>query len=118
MQLGHKSFDLFPIFSSDKLLVITGYPTEWGVHSEVIDIGNPDMICEELQPRGFQRGCTGGVILKQALVCGCRVDNAYDSNSEFSNTCWVEGHDEEDVLYMSYQRGFSSGVVINNKVSS
>ena len=106
------------IFSSDKLLVITGYPTERGIHSEVIDIGNPDMICEELQPHGFQRGCTGGVIMKQALICGCRIDDEH-GNSDYSDICWVEGNSEvDDFIGMSYKRGFSSGIVINNKVST
>ena len=76
------------------------------------------MICEELQPHGFQRGCTGGVIMKQALICGCRIDDEH-GNSDYSDICWVEGNSEvDDFIGMSYKRGFSSGIVINNKVST
>ena len=86
------------------------------MHSEVIDYGNPDMICKDLQSKGNGRGCSGGLIQNQVLICGCFIKS--DNPNGYSDTCEVLGQPPEEFFTMSYKRGFSSSIVIENRVSS
>ena len=118
-----KNIDFISIFSSAKLLVATGFPWLEGVYTEIIDIGNPDMIClaGDTAPV-FSRGCTGGLIRNEVLICGCIQADHYDEETdtwdeEETDTCWVLGDHLVLGFHMTYKRDFSSSIVINNKVS-
>ena len=90
-------------------MVITGYPYENGIHSEVIDLIDGDSICEDLANAPYQMNVgTGGLVNSKPLVCG-------GSYSGHLNKCFILG--ENKTINMAHERNHPSSVVINNKVS-
>ena len=90
-------------------MVITGYPHENGIHSEVVDLINEDSICEDLTNAPYQMNVgTGGLVNSKPLVCG----GSYNGDL---NKCFILG--ENKTIYMAHERNHLSSIVINDKVS-
>ena len=100
-----KSYD----FVTVKLLVVSGYPFESGIHSEVIAIGTEDTTCQELSNSPYLTASgTGGFLQNEILVCGA-VDGG------FRNLCWILGQDKN--ITMEHGRRATSGIIYTDKVS-
>ena len=93
-------------------MVVTGTPYEIGIHSQVIDLEDEDISCEELtkSPYGLHGG-TGGFVQNKVLVCG-----GYESENLF-NKCWILNA-EQTIITMEYARYGTSSIIINDKVST
>ncbi len=74
----------------NKLLVTTGAPLEYaGSTTEIIDIDNPESICEDYfkYPRGSSYGAIGGLLSKnRPFICG-------GNSNGYIRECFVLGND-------------------------
>ena len=107
-------------FITVKLLVLNGFPTENGIHLEVIDIHNEDLTCADMSnaPYEMDEG-TGGLIENYEnyiLVCG-----GWEPNEGDSNKCWYAyinppslNVGQKQALTMEYKRNFASSIIINS----
>ena len=108
------------------LLVTTGTPYKTGKHSEVIDLGNSEMICDLLPDFPIQtKGSTGGLLNEfTPLICGgdnlndkCYTIGQFEPLTELhsgpnylqsvvlnTDTLWVVGHDgNTEYVYLDEQ---------------
>ena len=76
------------IFFVGKLLVATGFPLSNGKHIEVIDILNPNVICEPKQNYPLEvYGATGNLIRNNIpLICG-----GWDGTNNIVFQCYIIG---------------------------
>ena len=99
-------------FIIGKILIITGNPYYNGISSEVIDMNNENINCQDLIYAPYQIvGGTGGLVKGRALICG-----GYENGVGDSNKCWILG--KSKIIPMAYERVASSSIVIQDKVSS
>ena len=98
--------------SSSKVLVITGYPYDESIHSEVIDVGNEDLTCQDFTDAPYKiEGGTGGLINNKIVICG-----GYDDHHG-TDKCWILGEDQ--TISMKYEREYASSIELplQSKVS-
>ena len=97
------------------MLVLNGFPSANGIHSEVIDIQNEDLTCTDLNDAPYEMdGGTGGFIenfINYVLVCG-----GWEEGEGDSNKCWSEklNTGNEQTFTMKYKRNFASSIIINS----
>ena len=104
------TFFLNTYFYAAKVLVTTGTPFGNGVHSEVIDLKNPNSTCQSFEnyPVAMDRAF-GGLIQNDApLVCG-----GFTTESE--SKCYLVGLDEV-VAELNRPRDSGASVVLQNEV--
>ena len=97
------------------MLVLNGFPLDQGIHSEVIDIQNEDLICTDLNdaPYEMERG-TGGFIenhLNYVLICGGEEKPEGDTNKCWSKTLNIG---KKQTFTMKYKRNYASSIIINS----
>ena len=103
-----------------QFLVLTGFPLETGVHSEVIDIQNEDLSCTDMTNAPYEIfGGTGGFI-------GNYKKHESDYNNVWyyilhcggwdSNKCWSMGLNPPtlNTITMAYKRFYVSSIIINS----
>ena len=104
-------------FFNPKLLVVTGWPYENGIHSEVIDLEHEGSTCQDLANAPYDMGFgTGSFIQKEVMICGGFRDYYDGSGSTYFNKCWILGQDKN--ITMKYERADASSIVINDRVST
>ena len=87
---------------------------ENGLHSEVIDIENQNIQCEEL-PNSVQpvEGAAGGLVSGKPVICGGFSEDPFTGAS---NKCFILG--ENQPIIMEHERSYSTSISISsNKVS-
>ena len=108
------------------MLVLTGFPLETGVHSEVIDIQNEDLSCTDMTNAPYEiYGGTGGFIENYkkyesdyinvgyyVLLCGGWDEFGFVD----SNKCWSMGLNPPtlNTITMAYKRFYVSSIIINS----
>ena len=104
------------VIATAKLLVVTGYPYENGIHSEVIDLEHEDLTCQELANAPYQMDDgTGGFVQNDVMICGGYDGNDHPPDYPILNKCWILGQNKS--ISMEYERDRPSGTVINDRVS-
>ena len=85
-------------FFIGKLLVATGFPLNNGKHIEVIDILNPNSICEPKQNYPLEvYGATGSLIKNDIpLICG-----GWDGTNNIVFQCYIIGLYSKKILICS-----------------
>ncbi len=104
-------------FHPDKLLVITGSKhAAFSVKTEVIDLSNPDNICEPLVDFPFGTSGGTGVLYqeKYPLICGGYV---WPSNSRpVTNECQLLGQEQGKSFHLQTGREWASSLLIDQTV--
>ena len=95
---------------NSKLLVTTGYEFENGRKSEILDLLNPDVVCEDLNDFRYDvRYATGGIIDNDTIiVCGGEDSSGYKLDSCSS----LDGSVQD--LKLIHPRYASSSIVYND----
>ena len=114
-----------------QFLVLTGFPLETGVHSEVIDIQNEDLSCTDMTNAPYEiYGGTGGFIENYKKYESDYINVGYyilrcGGWDEFgfvdSNKCWSMGLTpstlnigQKQEITMEYKRNYVSSIIINS----
>ena len=64
-----------------KLLVTSGYPVNQGIHTEIIDLINPDIKCDNLQDLPIELDLAfGGLLENRPIICGGHSNLTYETN--------------------------------------
>ena len=108
-----------------QFLVLTGFPLETGVHSEVIDIQNEDLSCTDMTNAPYEiYGGTGGFIENYK-----KYESDYNNvwyyilhcGGRDSNKCWSMGLTpstlnigQKQEITMEYKRNYVSSIIINS----
>ena len=108
----------YKIIFTAKLLVTTGTFMDTydnGLHSEVIDIDNEFMICDELASAAYpMKGGAGGLVKGKPIICGGFYEDPL--NGGF-NKCFILGENQSKI--MEHQRAYPAGISISkDKVSN
>ena len=87
---------------------------ENGLHSEVIDIHNEDIECNELEKVPYPiQGAAGGLVSGKPMICGGYSEDLFTGAS---NKCFILG--ENKPIIMEHQRAYPASISISsNKVS-
>ena len=71
--------NLFEIIG--KLLVTSGYPVNQGIHTEIIDLINPNIKCDNLQDLPVELDLAfGGLLENRPIICGGHSNLTYETN--------------------------------------
>lgn len=100
--------------SSSKVLVITGYPYDESKHSEVIDVENEDLTCQDFNDFPYTvEGATGGLINKKLVICG-----GYGGEQGVPS-CWMLSGGDHQTIWLEHAREYPSSIALpfQNKVS-
>ena len=95
-----------------KVLITTGYGSnefEDGQHSEVLDLLNPNLVCDPLPNYPSKvLTATGGLLLQQwPIICG-------GYNDEYlPKVCYAVGNDDISISLI-HERAFSSSIVLHD----
>ena len=82
---------------------------ENGLHSEVIDIGNDDIECNELEKVPYPvQGATGGLVSGKPIICGGFNGNPLTGGSK---NCFILGEDQP--ITMAYERSYPDSISIS-----
>ena len=97
-------------FALGKIIVYSGYPYENGKNAEIIDLVNPDAICENYAV--LQEGvffAFDGRVANEFVVCGGYLDGGVSSKN-----CYKVGETSPFVELIQPHYGGSSVVLSNN----
>ena len=84
---------------------------ENGLHSEVIDIGNEDIECNELEMVPYPiQGAAGGLVGGKPMICGGYSENLCTG---VSNKCFILG--EILTITMDQERCYPSSISISKE---
>ena len=85
----------------------TGLPYDNSQHSEVLDLMNPDTICEQLSDHPIKVGSATGSLLSEnnPIICG---GNYYD---DYSKKCHIIGKNAINTIDLIQEGSFSSVVL-------
>ena len=87
---------------------------ENGLHSEVIDIDNEDIECDELANAIFPvQGAAGGLVSGKPLICGGFNENPLTGGS---NKCFIIG--ENQPITMENERSYPASSFISKDKAS
>ena len=104
-------------FVTAKLLVVTGWPYENGIHSEVIDLEHEGSTCQDLANAPYDMiDGTGGLVQNEVMICGGYRNYYNGSGQAYFNKCWMFGQDKN--ISMEYERQHASSIVLNDRVST
>ena len=92
-------------------MVTSGFPWDNGIHSEVIDTANPDVVCDPLPNLPMKLAVPfGGLLMKnQPTICGGNSDCSEQYCSQ--SYCYVIGNNET-VAELNEPRSGSQSVVL------
>ena len=87
---------------------------ENGLHSEVIDIDNESMTCDELASSAHPiKGGAGGLVRGKPMICGGFFETPLTGGY---NKCFILG--ENQSMIMAHERAYPAGISISkDKVS-
>ena len=107
-------------FAGSKLMISTGYPTFHSQNTEVIDLEDSSIICQDLH--NFPMAITGAIganLASMPIICGGKLKGYINSdiniNVDSSDKCfkYVEGGWQSFVTMMD-RRHSAAGIVYNN----
>ena len=83
---------------------------ENGFHSEVIDIGNDDIECNELEKVPYPiQGAAGGLVGGKPMICGGYSEDLFTGASD---KCFILG--ENKPIIMEHQRAYPASISISS----
>ena len=112
IQFGGRIICHISIIFIAKLLVTTGIyfnSYENGLHSEVIDIDNEDIECNELANSAYPvQGAAGGLVSEKPMICGGFYETPLTGGSD---KCFILG--ENLAITMEHERSYPSSISIS-----
>ena len=92
-----------------KLLVTSGYPINHGIHTEIIDLINPNMKCEDFQDLSIELDLAfGGLLENRPIICGGH------SNLTYETKCYEIGTNEI-IAELNQPRCCGASVILNEE---
>ena len=81
-----------------------------GLHSEVIDIDNEDIECNELAVAHYPiQGAAGGLVSGKPMICGGYSEDLFTGASD---KCFILG--ENKPIIMEHQRAYPASISISS----
>ena len=92
-----------------KLLVTSGYPINQGVHTEIIDLINPNIKCEKFQDLPIELDLAfGGLLENRPIICGGH------SNLTYETKCYEIGTNEI-IAELNQPRCCGASMILNEE---